>query len=95
MWSIWVTIVIVVGYSIGIFFSLIFACNPIARSWDITIQEGSCINRPALYIATAVLGIVTDVMLLVLPLPLVIRLQVSIQQKLGLMLMFAIGSMYV
>ena len=84
-----------VGYTIGIFFSLIFACNPVARSWDITIQTGSCVNRPALYIATAVLGIVTDVVLLVVPLPLVVSLQVSLQQKVGLVLMFAIGSMYV
>ena len=82
-----------VGYTISIFFSLIFACNPIAKSWDVTILEGSCVDRPALYIATAVLGVATDVILLALPIPMVLGLQMPKMQKVGLLFMFAIGSL--
>ncbi|ORY68845.1 uncharacterized protein BCR38DRAFT_424486 [Pseudomassariella vexata] len=94
-WSITTMICIVVGYTIVIFFSLIFACNPIAKNWDITITEGYCINRAALYIVTAVLGILTDVILLVLPIPMVLGLQMPNLQKAGLLLMFTIGSLTV
>lgn len=83
----------VVSYTIGIFFSLIFACKPIEKSWDVTITTGSCINRPALYITTAVLGVATDVVLLVLPVPMVLKLQMPVLQKAGLLLMFAVGSL--
>lgn len=87
------TSLVVVSYTIGIFFSLIFACKPIEKSWDVTITTGSCINRPALYITTAVLGVATDVVLLVLPVPMVLKLQMPVLQKAGLLLMFAVGSL--
>lgn len=84
---------VVIGYTVGIFFSLIFACSPVEKSWDVMITTGSCINRPALYVTTAVLGIATDVILLGLPVPMVLKLQMPALQKAGLILMFAVGSL--
>jgi hypothetical protein len=91
-YSVYAVIAIIGTYTPAIFFSLLFACNPIPRGWDPTITEGSCINQPALYIATAVANIVTDLMLLVLPVRLVIGLQMKRMQKIGLIVVFAIGS---
>ncbi|KAJ0122432.1 hypothetical protein J7T55_002945 [Diaporthe amygdali] len=93
MWTVNASITLVIGYTVGIFFSLIFACSPIEKSWNAMITTGSCINRPALYITTAVLGIATDVVLLGLPVPMVLRLQMPALQKAGLLLMFAVGSL--
>ncbi|CAM1501952.1 Fc.00g039360.m01.CDS01 [Cosmosporella sp. VM-42] len=93
-WSIWATIVFITGYTVGIFFPLIFACTPVAMSWDITI-EGKCINRPSLYIATAVANIISDIILFALPIPMVIKLQIPRRQKFGLLGIFAIGSLTV
>lgn len=84
---------IVVGYNIGIVFPLIFACRPLKRNFDVTITEGYCINRTPLYIATAVLNIVTDIMLLILPIPMIVRLQMPRVQKIGLILIFGVGSL--
>jgi hypothetical protein len=84
---------VVVGYTVGISLSLIFACNPIEKSWDVTITTGACISRPALYITTAVLGVATDIVLLLLPVPMVLKLQMPTFQKAGLLLMFAVGSL--
>ena len=89
----WVTIFIIVGYTIGIFLSLIFACNPIAKSWDPSITEGTCINSASLFIATAVANIATDIILFVLPIPMVIKLQIPLLQKIGLAFIFTIGSL--
>lgn len=94
-WFIWaadVSIFVVAGYSIGIFFSLIFACSPVSKSWDTMMTTGSCINRPALYVTTAALGVATDVVLIVLPIRIVVGLQMRLLQKAGLIFMFAIGS---
>lgn len=55
-------------------------------------MEGTCINRPALYIVTAGLGILSDLVLLVLPMPMILRLQMPSRQKAGLVLLFTIGS---
>jgi hypothetical protein len=92
-YSIFATLALIVGYTTGIFFSLIFACDPIARSFDITITTGSCINSAGLYIATAAANIISDVILFILPIPMVITLQVPLKQKIGLMFIFGVGSM--
>lgn len=71
---------------------IIFACDPIAISWDISITEGRCLNRAALYIVTAVANIASDIILFVLPMPMVISLQLPRRQKFGLMAIFGVGS---
>ncbi|KAI1050182.1 hypothetical protein LB506_001622 [Fusarium annulatum] len=93
--SVWSTAVFISGYTIGIFFAVMFACHPIAMNWDVTITEGKCINRPGLYIATAITNIISDVILFILPLPMVLQLQMPFKQKVGLMGIFTIGSLTV
>ncbi|KAG9249808.1 uncharacterized protein F5Z01DRAFT_668148 [Emericellopsis atlantica] len=90
--SVWATLVFISGYTVGIFFALIFACDPIAKSYDATVVSGTCINRPTLYIATAVVNILSDIQLFFLPLPFVVKLQVPRRQKLGLVVIFLLGS---
>ncbi|KAJ0124249.1 integral membrane protein [Diaporthe amygdali] len=91
-YSIFATLGLVIGYTTGIFFSLIFACDPIERSFDVTITAGSCINSAALYIATAAANIISDVILFILPIPMLVALQVPLKQKIGLMCIFGVGS---
>ncbi|KAJ5605558.1 hypothetical protein N7510_008339 [Penicillium lagena] len=81
---------VVMGYSIAIIFALILACHPVSRNWDSNV-DGICVNRTALYIATAVTNIVTDLALITLPIPLVLRLNMPRSQKVYLFLMFVIG----
>lgn len=84
------------GAYVAIFFSLLFACKPIAASWDpLLLPTAVCLNRGGIYIAQAVIGIVTDVLLLALPIPTVLKLQMPNKQKIGLVGIFGVGSMYV
>ncbi|OAG14665.1 hypothetical protein CC77DRAFT_1099731 [Alternaria alternata] len=84
---------VVVGYNIALVFPLIFACTPFRRNWDVTITEGSCIDRTPLYMATAVLNMATDILLLILPIPMVVKLQMPRAQKAGLICIFGVGSL--
>uniref|UniRef100_A0A8H7N5M0 Rhodopsin domain-containing protein n=1 Tax=Bionectria ochroleuca TaxID=29856 RepID=A0A8H7N5M0_BIOOC len=54
---------------------------------------GHCINRPAVYMMIAVTNIVSDIVLFVLPLPMVISLHIPVRQKIGLAFIFGIGSL--
>ncbi|KAL8307674.1 hypothetical protein RB593_006173 [Gaeumannomyces tritici] len=58
---------------IGIFFTSVFPCWPIAKSYDLAFPpaEGSCMDRPTMYKATAALGVITDVMIIAIPIPMV------------------------
>lgn len=87
-----IVMTIVVGYSIALIGVLLFSCRPIAKAWDYA-APGTCINRPAVYIATAVINIVTDLAILTLPIPMVAKLKLPLQQKIGLACMFAVGSL--
>lgn len=83
---------VVVGYNIGVMFPLIFACTPVQKTWNLAIMEGACINRTPVFIATAVLNMVTDISILVLPIPMIVKLQMSRAKKVGLICMFGVGS---
>ncbi|KAK5797950.1 hypothetical protein VI817_004241 [Penicillium citrinum] len=91
VWTLHTISAVVCGYSIAIVFALIFACNPIERSWNASITTGYCVNRNGLYIATAVTNIITDIALILFPVPLVLGLQMPRIQKIGLLGMFVVG----
>ena len=92
---VYAVMVVVVGYSFAIIIALIFPCVPIAKNWDITITKGTCLNRAAIYIATAAVNIATDVTLLLLPIPIVVTLQMRRMRKVSVVFVFALGSMCV
>ncbi|KAL5333191.1 hypothetical protein BJX70DRAFT_406460 [Aspergillus crustosus] len=73
---------IVVGYSVAITFALIFACRPISKAWNGAL-EGTCIDQNGLYAATAVTNTVTDVALIVVPIPVVVSLNMPTIPKIG------------
>ncbi|KAF7535599.1 hypothetical protein G7054_g5239 [Neopestalotiopsis clavispora] len=90
---VWITMFLCVGSSMAIFFSLVFACRPLAASWDPNLAEtAQCLHRPAIYVATAGIGVFTDVILLALPIPVIVRLNMPTRQKIVVLLLFAVGS---
>ena len=96
MWyqaTVWIVGFIVVGSSVAIMFAAIFACSPVRSAWDLTITDGHCIDRPALYQATAILGAVTDLLVLAVPIPIVVTLRVPLKHKIALIAAFSIGGM--
>lgn len=94
-YSTWTAIVIVALYTTIITFMMFFQCSPPRKSFDFTMEGGDCINAGVLYMATAVSNIFTDVILFILPIPMVYQLHMPVQQKVGAIVVFAIGSVYV
>ncbi|KAF2013081.1 hypothetical protein BU24DRAFT_264076 [Aaosphaeria arxii CBS 175.79] len=67
-------------------------CRPLRYAWDEPKGiEGECINLTALEISTGVLIASADLMLLVLPMPVLWSLRVSTKEKLLLCGLFALG----
>lgn len=88
-----VLMLIIVGYTLGITLSNIFACRPIQAAWDRSIVDKQCINTNALYIATAILNTITDVTMLIIPIPVIMPLQMSRRQKMEVVGIFVLGSL--
>lgn len=82
---------IILGYSLALALALIFACSPIQKGWNASISSGSCINRPGVYLATAITNTLSDLVLILIPIRVVWGLQMRLMQKLGVVAMFCIG----
>jgi hypothetical protein len=68
-------------------------CIPIAYLWDKTIPGGRCIDIPAFYRwATLLPNVFIDLLMLILPQPVVWKLQTQTHVKLGLAATFLTGS---
>lgn len=69
-----------------------FSCHPIRSFFDATVP-GTCINTVHFYWATAILNVLTDVFILVLPMPTVWKMQATVQRKLAISLVFVLGGL--
>ncbi|KAJ5186751.1 hypothetical protein N7449_011515 [Penicillium cf. viridicatum] len=70
-----------IAWGMAIILVSVFQCTPIARAWDTRIP-GTCINLKASFIGNAVPNIVTDVLILSLPVRVVWGLHASITHRL-------------
>lgn len=88
---------IVVGYCLSLALATIFQCTPPAAVWDLKLRMqtgGKCISLIKIEIAIGGFNIPTDIIILLLPAPMLWRLQMPWSRKLGLMAILATGILY-
>ena len=81
-------------YSAIIVITIIFQCKPIKRVWDPTV-EAECIDINTTWNVLCSLTVLTDILLLCLPLPQLWKLQMPRGTKLQVIGIFSIGSLSV
>ena len=81
---------IVLFYSVEMFFS-IFECNPRENIWNKLATTGSCYSINGINEASGVFNVVSDFAILVLPMPVIRKLQMTLKRKLLTLGVFAIG----
>lgn len=79
-----ITILFTIMYSVGSLFFEIFQCNPVAAQWDFSITDRKCL--PPIYLIQVAyvygsLSTVTDWLFALMPLPIIWKLELSIQTK--------------
>ncbi|KAF8857378.1 hypothetical protein BDZ45DRAFT_705240 [Acephala macrosclerotiorum] len=75
-----------------IFFDIIFQCYPIDRKWT-TDTSRACSTKASdtNYWLTILLNILSDLVIITLPITMVMKLKMPLKQKLGVAAMFALG----
>ncbi|EHA46679.1 hypothetical protein MCOR27_002597 [Pyricularia oryzae] len=82
---------VIVAWSIGGVAATIWQCVPVAGAWDKSVKA-RCIDSDKFWVAYAVMNILTDVMVLALPIPSILGLQhLSRRDKLMLCCVFLLG----
>ncbi|MCJ1294429.1 hypothetical protein MMC34_005987 [Xylographa carneopallida] len=81
---------VVAGW-ISLIFSVVFSCHPVQYYWDKSISGGSCININTLSYGITGAGFITDLMVLLLPLPSLWKLQMQSPRKVAIIGIFILG----
>ncbi|KAI5858040.1 hypothetical protein BZA05DRAFT_470865 [Tricharina praecox] len=93
-WPVLVCGFLAVGWSGSIVFVSVFQCNPVRKAWN-PFMPGECIALKTAFIATGVPNIVTDILILCVPAPLVWGLNTTMPRRLSLLFIFSLGSFVV
>lgn len=69
-------------------------CVPLAKFWDPSVP-GFCFDKKALWFSNSAIHILTDILILIYPMPALRSLQLPRRQRFALMAVFALGGLYV
>ncbi|KAF5722310.1 integral membrane protein [Fusarium mundagurra] len=74
---------------IGVF----FFCTPFQSFWDSSVKGHCMLSQPTLWLISGIVHIVTDFAIIVMPLPIVWKLQLPLSQKIYLTGIFGLGTL--
>ena len=90
----WVVGLLVSAYTLIAMIIMIFQCKPLSGAWDPTIKS-DCIDLSLVIIFMGCMNVLTDLLLLYLPLPQLWKLQMRWGTKMQVISIFSIGSLSV
>lgn len=74
----------------------VLGCRPVAAAWDLAIMSSrqfQCVDRAKFFLAASIANVGMDVLILLLPIPIIMPLQMPWRQKISLLLLFATGGL--
>ncbi len=87
----YVTMALTVAYIITIILETLLICRPFAYFWDKSIH-GTCGNQVVTYLTAGIFNLFIDVIIVVLPMPMLWGLQLPWARKFALTGIFGIGA---
>lgn len=91
---IYLFVVFMLAYYIPAVIVKIRICSPIKKFW-IPSTDGTCLDEAAIIMADAVISVVSDLIVLTLPLPLTMKLQMPFRKKMRVMAILGAGGLAV
>lgn len=88
----WATCGLVVSYFVICVTVSVFGCQPVSYFWNKS-QSGHCINEVEFFRGNGIVNMLLDVLILCLPLPMVWRLDLLLQQKVAVTGIFGLGAL--
>ncbi|MCJ1369980.1 hypothetical protein MMC20_001192 [Loxospora ochrophaea] len=90
---VWCSIGIVTASTIAFTFALMFSCRPISARWNDTLDFTTCVDQTALLIAALATDVITDGLILILPVYNIWKLQMPLHRKLAIIGIFLLGGL--
>ncbi|KIL88139.1 hypothetical protein FAVG1_08216 [Fusarium avenaceum] len=90
----WFCTILVVAYPITFLFTMGFACQPLSHFWTrMKGTSGTCIDVGQFYVILSIINLLTSVIVLLIPVPEVIKLQMSRGKKAAVFGILALGGL--
>ncbi|KAI9722995.1 MAG: hypothetical protein M1812_001444 [Candelaria pacifica] len=94
--STYAVMAVIVGAIISLELSYIFACKPFSHRWNNAGgSSATCIDVTLHGVINEIINIVTDILIIILPIPMIWSLHLSTRKKVGVILVFATGLLVV
>ncbi|KAF7552937.1 hypothetical protein G7Z17_g3963 [Cylindrodendrum hubeiense] len=88
----WLALFLAIAYPIVLWVTLSTACTPISYYWNQYIgAEGHCINIKLFFLALGIINMLNDVMILIVPIPRILELQLSKRLKISTICIMLLG----
>lgn len=81
-----------VAYCAAVILEALLICIPVRYNWDKSI-DGHCGNSYAAYVSVAIVDLIAELSVIILPMPYVWSLQLPVGKKIALTFIFGIGIM--
>lgn len=82
-----------IGGLVGTLITLL-RCNPVDKAWEVSF-EGKCFDQALLFEGVVIFNLVTNVMIILLPMPTIWWLHMPLQRRLVVLGIFSLGFMQV
>ncbi|KAK6614270.1 hypothetical protein H4I96_00591 [Botrytis cinerea] len=91
----WFMIIIIIIWTLSFFFSILFICGTdFSAYWTSTIVEKAhCVDTDMLHNAFAISDVVTDFVIISLPVPMIFGLHLTVARKIGILAIFSLGAL--
>ncbi|KAF4629254.1 hypothetical protein G7Y89_g8897 [Cudoniella acicularis] len=89
--ALWIVGALNVAWEIFAFFSALFQCTPIEKVWNPLMKGGVCINYYKWFLTMAISTFLLDIIILLLPMPILYQLSLSTNRKVLVAVLFLCG----
>ena len=90
-YAVWGVLAFVIGWTISFFFSHLFTCFPITVFIE-PYYNNSCVQTVPMFLAVLFTDVVADWAILILPIPMVLKVQLPLKKKLAVLGMLGLGA---
>lgn len=83
---------IIGGQGITFCFVVIFQCRPVSDYWKLSMEpQPNCFNQPANLLAAGIVNTLTDFVVVLIPIPIVLKLKLPFRQQIVMVMLFGTG----
>lgn len=89
--TVYVVLVLVIGWTISFSISHLFTCYPITVFIE-PYYNNSCVETVPMFLALLFTDVIADIVILILPIPMVMNVKMELKKKLAVIFMLALGA---